>query len=142
MIHFVYHMVSRKVFLASDIFVAFVDRAHAKYLHAAAFFRYFSQEQHFLYTNIAVISDVYKEISTTISPLLAKEFIKALSLSSVNILYPEESDLKLTFKTLTNSPTTDLSFQEALIASMASRREIPYICTVGYLHPLFGLTAF
>jgi len=135
-------MVSRKVFLAPDIFVAFVDRADPKHLHASAFFRYFSQEQHFLYTTIVVISDVYKEISTRISPILAKEFIKALSLSSINMLYPEESDIKLTYKTLIGTSSSDLSFQEALIASMASRREIPYICTVNYLHPLFGLTAF
>ncbi len=135
-------MQSRKVFLSPDIFVAFVDRAHPKHLHASAFFRYFAQEQHFLYTNMVALSDAHKDISTTISPILAKEFVKAISLTSINILYPEESDLNLTYKTLINSSTSDLSFQEALMASMASRREIPYICTVGYLHPLFGLTAF
>lgn len=135
-------MQSRKIFLAPDIFVAFVDRAHPKHLHASAFFRYFSQEQHFLYTNPSSIMEAYKEIQTKISPFVAKDFLKALSLGSINILYPEESDIKLMYKTILGSNSPELSMEEALLAVMANRRAIPYICTFSYLHPLFGLTAF
>jgi len=135
-------MVSRKVFLAPDIFVAYVDRAHPKHIHATAFFRYFSQEQHFLYTNPQNIMDSFTLIQKRISPFLAKDFIKAISLGSVNMLYPEESDLKLAYKTILASSSQDLSMNEALMAVMAERRSIPQICTFEYLHPLFGLTAF
>ncbi len=135
-------MQSKKIFLSSDVLVAYIDRGNPKHLHAGAFFRYFAQEQYTLSTNPVIVSDVYKDIAEHISPILAKEFIKALSLSSINMLYPEESDIHLTYKTLLSSSSSDLSFQEALMSSMASRRGISYICTVGYLHPLFGLTAF
>lgn len=135
-------MQSRKVFLAPDIFVAFVDRAHPKHLHATAFFRYFAQEQHFLYTNPHNIMDAYTLIQKKISPFLAKDFVKAISLGSITMLYPEDTDLKLTYKTILASNSQDLSMQEALMSVMADRRSIPQICTFEYLHPLFGLQVF
>lgn len=134
-------MQSKKVFLAPDIFVAFVDRAHPKHLHAAAFFRYFAQEQQTLYTNPQNIMDAYTIIQKKISPFLAKDFLKAISLGSINILYPEETDLKLCFKTILGA-SAELSMQEALTAVMAQRRAIGQIATFTYLHPLFGLTTF
>lgn len=135
-------MQSRKVFLAPDIFVAFVDRGHPKHLHATAFFRYFSQEQHFLYTNPESIMDAYTLIQKKISPFLAKDFMKAISLGSINMLYPEDTDLRLAYKTLLSSSSQDISMQEILMAVMSERRSIPQICTFEYLHPLFGLTTF
>lgn len=135
-------MQSHKIFIAADVLVALVDRAHPKHLHASAFFRYFAQEQYFLYTNIVCIENAVEGIKKHISPILAKEFSKALSVSSVNILQAEDSDVKLTFKTLSASASSDISFEQALMSAMASRREIPFICTLEYLHPLFGLTSF
>lgn len=135
-------MQSRKVFLAPDVFVAFVDRANPKNLHATAFFRFFAQEQHFLYTSDHAIMNAYTEIQERISPFLAKDFLKAISLGTINILYPEDPDLKLCFKTMLASSASELSMQEALMSVMASRRAIPQICTFGYMHPLFGLQAF
>lgn len=135
-------MQSKKVFLGDDVFLAFVDRANPRHLHAVAFFRYFAEEQFLLYTNINTISTVHKTIQETISPALAKDFLKALSLGTINVIYPEEADLKLTIKTLTSYASQELHMDEALVAALASRRNIPQICTFSYLHPLFGLTAF
>ncbi len=135
-------MQSKKIFLAPDAFIAFIDRAHPKHLHAGAFFRYFAQEKYVLYTNEETILTVYEELHTKISPFLAKDFLKAISLGSINILYTEESDMKLTFKTILNSHSADLTMKQALMAVMASRRSIGTICTFDYLHQLFGLTAF
>lgn len=135
-------MQTKKVFLAPDMFLAFIDRAHPKHLHAGAFFRYFAQEKYLLYTNEETILTVYQELHGKISPFLAKDFLKAISLGSINILYTEESDLKLTIKTMLNSHSADLTMPEALRAVMASRRSIPTIGTFEYLHQLFGLTAF
>lgn len=135
-------MQSKKVFLAQDAFIAFVDRAHPKHLHAGAFFRYFAQEQFMLYTNVSTISLVHQTISKKISPSIGKDFIKALSLSNINILYPEEADLRLSFKSFLGSTSPDISLEEVLMSTMAQRRSIPSICTFEYLHPLFGLSTF
>lgn len=135
-------MQSKKIFLSTDVCVAFIDRAHPKHLHAGAFFRYFAQEKFLLFTNEATILETYMILAKSISNLMAKEFLKAISLSSINILYCDDSDLKLTIKTIASYHSSELQINEALMAVMANRRSIPYICTLGYLHPLFGLQVF
>jgi predicted nucleic acid-binding protein len=134
--------ISKKIFIETDVFYAFVNRAHDKHPQAAAFFRYFAQEQYQVFTSYAVIEEVYKEIYEKISPSLAKDFLRGLSLSNINILYPTESDYKAALKALINYRNTELTFNDSQSAVMANRNNINQICTFGYLHPLFGISAF
>ena len=134
--------VSHKVFVESSVFYAFINRAHPKYPQASAYFRYFGEHKYQIFTSYPVIEEVYKDIYDKISPSLAKDFLRGLSLSSVNILYPTESDLKATLKTLINYQNTELTFRDSQTAVLSNRNYINQICTFDYLHPLFGLTAF
>lgn len=135
-------MKSKKVYLSSDAIYAFIDRADPKHVHAAAFFRFFAQENYQLFTSIISINDTYSKIYQNISPSVAKDFLKALSLSAINLIYPEESDVNATFKTLLSYQNHELTFTEALMAVLANKKNIPQICTFNYLHSLFGLTTF
>lgn len=133
---------SHKVFIESDVFYAFVNRADSKHPQAAAFFRYFAQEKYQVFTSYPAIEETYKEIYEKISPSLAKDFLRGLSLSSLNVLYPNESDLKAALKTLINFQNTELTFRDSQSAVLANRNYINQICTFEYLHPLFGITSF
>ena len=93
---------SKKIFVSTDVLYAFVDRAHAKYPQAAAYFRYFAQEKYQVFTSYLHVLNTYKEIYSKISPSLARDFLRAFTLSSVNVLYPTESDMKAALKTLIN----------------------------------------
>jgi predicted nucleic acid-binding protein len=135
-------MQSKKVYIASDMFVAFIDRAHPKHVHATAFFRYFALEHYQLYTSIVTVNDSYHIFNTTISPALAKDFLRAMSLTSINILYHEPADVKTAYKTILGSNSAELTFSKALMAVMCDRRSIPQIGTFDYIHSLFGLTVF
>jgi len=135
-------MTSKKVFIASDGFVAFIDRAHPKHIYASAEFRYFAENNFQLYTTIVTISDVCDELSTSISPTMAKDFLRAIELSNINLLLPEESDVKRALRLITGSQLSDLSFNSALMSVMCNKRSIPQICTFKYLHSLFGLQKF
>jgi predicted nucleic acid-binding protein len=135
-------LISKKVFIATSAFMAFMDRANSKYVQAAAYFQYFAQEHYQLYTGYLNLAEVHGEISERISGSFARDFLSAINLGSINILYPEPGDMKVTLKTLMNYRSTDLTFKEAQMAVIASRRSINQICTFEYLHPLFGLTAF
>jgi predicted nucleic acid-binding protein len=134
--------ISKKVFIESDVFYSFVNRADARYPQASAFFRYFAQEKFQVFTSYPVTEEVYKEIYEKISPSLAKDFMKGISLSAVNILYPTESDLKAALKSLVNYQNTELTFRESQTAVLANRNYINQICTFKYLHPLFGIGSF
>jgi predicted nucleic acid-binding protein len=133
---------SKKVFLSPSSMLAFIDRAHPKHDQASAFFRYFAQEQYQLFTDTTTITEVYTIIYKDISPSLAKDFLRTLEHSDINILYPDESDFKAALKTLVTYRTTDLGYAEALMAVQAYKQRIPLICTFDYLHPLFTLQVF
>lgn len=133
---------SKKIFVSNDVLYAFVDRAHTKHPQAAAYFRYFAQEKYQVFTSYLHVLNTYREIYTKISPSLARDFLRALSLSSINILYPMESDMKAALKTLINYQSSELSFDQSQLAVLANRNTIPQVCTFEYVHPLFGLSAF
>lgn len=135
-------MTSKKVFLSADVFCAFIDRAHAKHEQASAYIRYFAQEEYFLFTDILSLNLVYDQIYKDISTSLAKDFMKTISLSTINIIFPDESDLKATYKTILLSNSNELTFLKALISVLAEKRHIGQICTFEYLHPLFGISLF
>lgn len=133
---------SKKVFLAPSALYAFIDRAHEKHQQASAYFRYFSEQEYILYMDAVNLNQTYDIIYKKMSPSLAKDFLRIVSLSDINIISPEEAEVKATFKTITNYNSLDLTFSEALMAVVASKRNIGNICTFDYLHPLFGLNVF
>ena len=135
-------MVSKKVYIAPDGLVAFIDRAHKKHVQATAFFRYFAQEQCQIYSNVVNINETYMTIYNTISPSLARDFLRALSLSNINTLNPEPADIKAAIKILETSNSVDLTFSKALMAVICNKKSIPQIVTFEFLHALYGLQLF
>ena len=135
-------MVSKKIYIAPDGLVAFIDRAHKKHVQATAFFRYFAQEQCQLYSSVVNIHEAYMTMYNTISPSLARDFLRALSLSSINVLNPEPADLKAAIKIIETGNSVDLTFSKALMAVMCNKKSIPQIMTYEYLHALYGLQLF
>lgn len=135
-------LISKKAYLAPSSLYAFIDRAHTKHQQASAYFRYFSEEEYMLYIDTINLNVTYDIIYKKMSPGLAKDFLRIVSLSDINILSPDEPEVRATFKTISNYNSLDLTFSEALMAVIASKRSIPTICTFDYLHPLFGLNTF
>jgi predicted nucleic acid-binding protein len=133
---------SKKVYLSTTAFIAFLDRAHDKHQQAVAFFNYFGENQYFLYTDIITIFEVHKQIHYQISPALARDFLRTIFFSNINIIYPDEAEVKATLKTLTSSVSMDLTFERALVSTIANRRDISQICTFDYLPALFGINSF
>ena len=128
--------------MEASVFVGFIDRAHPKHEQAAANFRFFAEEEYMIFTDHTSLMDAYTTIYKEISPSLAKDFMRTISLSNINILYPEEQDSKAALKALVTYQSTDLTFPKALSAVLAQKRGITQICTFDYLHPLFGQILF
>lgn len=133
---------SKKVYLDSSTFVAFIDRAHLKYDQATAYFRYFGIEEYQLFSDPVSILEAYNRLYTDISPSLAKDFMRVMALSNVNMVYPEDGDMKAALKAIVNFKTTDLTFNKALLSVLANRRGVSQICTFEYMPQLFGLSLF
>lgn len=135
-------MTTKKVYVSPSGFFALINRAHPKYNQASAYFRFFAQENYTLFTDTLTLSETYEQIYKEISPSLAKDFLRTAFLGEINIIYPEESDIKAALKTLVSYQSTDLTFNQALRAVLANRRGVSQIFTFDYLHPLFGQTMF
>lgn len=131
-----------KVYIAPDAAMAFIDRAHPTHNQAEAYFRYFAQEHYFLYIDPISMVSLYNNLCEKIGPSLGKDFMRAMSFSDINVLYPDESDMQTAFKALTRYKSPDLTYTEALIAVLADRHGIEHICTFRKLTPLFGQTTF
>jgi predicted nucleic acid-binding protein len=135
-------MISKKVYIAPDGFAAFIDRAHPKHIHAAAQFRYFAQNTYQIYTSIVALNDAYQTFYNTISPSVARDFLRAIELSNVNIIYPEESDVKRSLRSIATTQSADLTFATVLAAIICNKKNIPQVCTFSYFPSLFGLQVF
>ncbi|MBI5044655.1 MAG: PIN domain-containing protein [Candidatus Levybacteria bacterium] len=135
-------ILSKKVYLDSSVFVAFIDRAHIKYDQATAYFRYFALEEYQLFSDPYTLIDAYNRLYNDISPSLAKDFMRVMALSNITMVYPEESDVKNALKAIVNFKTTDLTYPKALLSVLANRRGVPQICSFDYMPALFGLSMF
>lgn len=133
---------SKKLFITQSVFVAFIDRVHSKHAQAAACFRYFAAQKYQLYTGYINIIETYRTIFADISPFLARDFLRAITLGSINVLYPSEADIKATIKALVISQSNELNFVDAQTEALAYRNSIMQIFSFDYIHLLFGLTSF
>lgn len=135
-------MLSKKIFITSDIFIAFINRRDQKHLQAAAFFRLFAQDKYQLYTSTIFVNEAYENIFQIISPSVGKDFLKGIYQSNINILYPDENDFRNAVKTLINYGSSDLKFSDSLMSVLSKRYGITQICTFNFLHQLFGIKPF
>ena len=135
-------MTNKKLFITSSIFIAFIDRTHQKHAQAVACFEYFATQKYQIYTSHVNIVEAYRTIFADISPFLARDFLRAIALSSINVLYPSEADIKIAIKALVASQSNDLNFLDAQSEALAYRNSIMQIFSFDYMPLLFGLTSF
>lgn len=133
---------SKKIYLAPNILVAFTDQLHTKHNQAAAFFRYFAQEQYQLFTDILSIYDAYGTVEQNMGHTVARHFLRSLFASSITIIYPTEADMKAALKVYLTDHSNQITFDMTLMMLLADRKGISQICTLEYISTLFGLSIF
>lgn len=135
-------VISKKVYLTPDVFYAFLDRTHAKHDQAAAFFRYFAQNQYQLFTDSISLHSAYNLIFVEMSHSIAKDFLRTIYLSNVTILYPDESTLRSAIKLILTDISNELTLDKAVMGVLADKKGISQICTLEYMRTMFGLSIF
>lgn len=133
---------SNKIYLAPNILVAFTDQLHSKHNQAAAFFRYFAQEQYQLFTDVISLYDAYDVIEKNMGHTVARHFIRTIFASSITIIYPTEAEMKAALKVYLTDHSNQVTFGMTLMMLLADRKNIPQICTLEYISTLFGLSIF
>ncbi len=133
---------SKKVYLTPNLIFSFIDRGSPKHEQAAAYFRFFAEQEYQLFIDGINLVEAYNRMYAKMSPSMGRDFLRVIFLSDINILYPEESDIKAALKALVGYKTAELSFSHAIMSVLANKRNINQIATFDFLHPLFGLQVF
>jgi len=133
---------SKKVFICHSVFFAFIDRAHPKNTIADAYFRHFAEHSYHLYSDQANIITCYTNIRKHISNTIAKEFLRALTWGSVDIIRSNEVEEKDALKLLNNNPDAQFTYQNALISVLAYRHGISQVVTFDPHQASFGQVIF
>lgn len=133
---------TNKVVLAPDCIYEFIDRSSVRHGQAVAFFRYFAEQRYKVFLDTISLNETYDEIYRKMSQDLARDFLKIVTLSDINLVVPDEADTKAAMKALLNYPSIEVSFSQTVRSVIANRRNINQIATFKHLPPLFGIEAF
>ncbi len=131
-------MQSKKLFIDSSIFVAFIDRADANHQKATKALENLSLRQFQLYTSLHTITDTYALLTRELGLSLALEFLQSSLQSDIEILFPQKADLITANRILKTNRERQISLREVLNATLMQKRDIGQILTFTYWYNLFG----
>ena len=135
---------SKKVFIGSSVFYAFIDRGHPKHAQAEAFFRYYAQESFQLYTSLPEVISTHENLQKNVGYATARDFLRTVFLGNIEVIYPEESETKNALKlALAGSGSSQaVTFEQALSNTISDKRRIPQIASFDYSQFYFGIEPF
>lgn len=134
--------VSKKIFVDSSTFIAFIDRASDNHYKAIEGFQKLAQEGFQVFTSNLVLSETYDKLRTDLGGSTAQEFLQTLFVSEIGILESSRSDLQSALKLLAYYGNRDIGVSEALNAIVMSKRAIPQVYSFSYWNNLLGTSAY
>lgn len=129
---------SHKLFIGSEIFYAFIDRADAKHNQITTFFEYLGSNSFHVYTSNLVVLETFNRLEKNISPTISAEFLTTILESSIEILYPTEFDFIVVQRFLKMNHTTPVAISEIITAHLMEKNGIAHIATFGSWNNLMG----
>ncbi len=135
---------SKKVFVTSSVFYAFIDRSNPRHAQSEAFFRYFAQEGMHLFTSLPEIISTHEELQKNVGFSTAQDFIRTIFLGNIDVLYPEEAETKNALKlVLANASSAQtITFEQALVNSISDKKQIAQIASFDYSQFYYGILPF
>ena len=130
---------SRKVFIDSSFFLAFIDRSDLNHAQAAEIFELVANQRYEVYTSSIVVIQTYNAIERDFSLAVAYEFLHAMLESSIHVMYIDKSDLDLGFKYIKRNPNQKGSFPSILKASLMQKHHINSLLTFDFWPKYMGI---
>ena len=135
-------MTTRKIFLDSSALYAFMDRTDTNYERVSKAMEQFSLQGASLFTNLQCAYETYNAINNQLGITLGFDFLQAMLESSIEILWPQKTDLIAAFRLIKLNRDKQLFLREALIAILMQKRGIPLILTCTYWNNLLGSSSY
>ncbi len=132
---------SRKIFIDSSIFIAFIDRGNPDHLRASKAMGDLARIGYHLYTSLSVVTDSYAILSGEVGTAIALEFLQTMLQSGIEILFPQKIDLITAHRILRVNRDRQIPLSEALNATLMQKRGVVQILTLTHWNNLFGTLA-
>lgn len=128
----------KKIFIDSSVFLAFVDRADPNHSRAIAIIEKFAKQGYLLYTSAQNVTDSYVALTREINPAIGQTFLRSLLHSEIEIVFPQKSDFLTAYRILKHNRDRQISYKEAINATLMQKRGIDQVFTFGYWTNLLG----
>src|SRR5689334_1678491 len=104
----------RKIFIDSSVLIAFVDRADANHLKAVKIMSDLVSLGYQPYTSLQIITESYVVLAREIGISIGSEFLQTMLQSSIEILFPQKTDLITAHRMLRVNSDRQISLRETL----------------------------
>lgn len=129
---------SRKIFLESSIFEAFIDRSNTKHQQSVEMLNRLAKDRCLLFTSLQVVEEVFDFLMAKVSQVVAFEFLQAILESNIELIYSNRSDVSSVYKLTMEYKEKQISFKEALSTVLMQKNNIPRIATFRFWNNLEG----
>lgn len=129
---------AKKVFIDSSVFLAFIDRADPNHKKAVQEMGNLANQSFQVYTSIQNMQESYATLGREISSAIATAFLDAGLKSNIEIIFPQKVDLLTAYRIIKSNKDRQISFKEAINATLMQKRGIDQVVTFGVWHNLLG----
>ena len=129
---------SRKIFVDTSVLVSFIDRADSNHQKGVQAIESIAKLGYQAYTSNQNISETYALLAQKVGVSVALDFLQIILQSDIEIIFSQRSDLITAHRIIRANRDKQVSFREALNATLMQKRGIMQVLTLNYWHNLFG----
>ena len=131
---------SKKIFIGSSLFFAFMDRANLNHAKAIEIVEFLAHQKYQVYTSEIVVFQTFNAIERDLGSTMVTEFLQAILESSIQILYSSEADLLAAYRYIKANPGHQNPLPSIVNANLMQKNDISSILTFDFWPNIMGTT--
>lgn len=129
---------SKKIFIESSLFLAFIDRANLNHAKAGEMFEFLGRHKYQLFTSNIVVLQTFNAIERDLGTTIAKDFLQAMIETNIQTLYSSEADLLAAFRYLRANTGRQNSLSSIINANLMQKHGVNSILTFDFWPNIMG----
>lgn len=135
-------LASKKTFIDSSFFIAFIDRADVNYAKSVRLLELLASQKYKVYTSEIVILQTFNAIERDLGLTVGNEFLQAILESNIQILHSSDSDLLAAFRYIKANLGRQTSLTAIINANLMDKNGINSILTFDFWPSIMGTRTF
>ena len=131
---------SKKVFVESSLFLAFIDRANLNYAKSVEILELAARQKYQLYTSGVVILQTFIAIERDLGSTVSNDFLQAILESNIQVLFLSQADFLAAFRYLKANPGRRSLLSSILNANLMQKHGVYSVLTFDFWSNAMGTT--